>query len=123
LPDVVIPDTIYNPLPLQCLAASALPEAVRQEIDGVLDRYSNAMSSPRLQPLLEDMEASTAIAVTSSAVLNEAGGNEVESLMRGDVAVNEDGVPILDPAGSRDEVDRGSSVPDAEEVRQFCGSP
>lgn len=45
LPDVVIPETLYNPLPLQCLAASALPEAIREEIDGVLDRYSTVMDS------------------------------------------------------------------------------
>ncbi len=46
LPDIVIPDPIRNPLPLQCLAAGALPECLRQEIDVVLKEYTPAMTSP-----------------------------------------------------------------------------
>lgn len=48
LPDVVIPEPLCNPLPLQCLAASALPRAIREEIDRVLDLYSTM--DKQLQP-------------------------------------------------------------------------
>lgn len=41
LPEISIPPTLYNPLPLQCLAANALPESVRNEIDGVIAKYSD----------------------------------------------------------------------------------
>lgn len=54
LPDVVIPETLYNPLPLQCLAAGCLPEAIREEIDRVLKRYSSMETSvSQLQPGVE----------------------------------------------------------------------
>ena len=43
LPDIEIPELLYNPLPLQCLAANALPESVRLEIDGVLKEYSSVI--------------------------------------------------------------------------------
>ena len=52
LPDIVIPEPLYNPLPLQCLAANALPEAVRRDIDQVLGEYSTmatVLSPRRLQ--------------------------------------------------------------------------
>ena len=49
MPDIVIPEPLYNPLPLQCLAANALPEAVCREIDQVLRECSTmtSTSSPR----------------------------------------------------------------------------
>lgn len=48
LPDIVIPETLHNPLPLQCLAASALPESISEEIDQVLKEFSVKMAtSPR----------------------------------------------------------------------------
>lgn len=40
LPDIVIPLPLHNPLPLQCLAAAALPDQVKQEIDTITDRYA-----------------------------------------------------------------------------------
>lgn len=42
LPDIVIPETLHNPLPLQCLAFNALPEIVREDIDGVLSEFSSS---------------------------------------------------------------------------------
>jgi len=62
LPDVVIPEPLYNPLPLQCLAANALPDLVRQEIDSVLNQYSQAISSPISSPgrILAGAAAATA---------------------------------------------------------------
>ena len=42
LPEISLPRPIYNPLPLQCLAASALPESVQREIDEVIALYSAA---------------------------------------------------------------------------------
>lgn len=102
LPEVIIPETLYNPLPLQCLAAGALPEAVREEIDQVLDHYSNAMSSSQSAKGLHK-EAGIATGGSSSALLNgaetdggiEGGGHGV----RGDMAVNEEGVAILAGVG------------------------
>ena len=37
LPDIVKPDSVFNPLPLQCLAANSLPESIRREIDKLLE--------------------------------------------------------------------------------------
>lgn len=38
IPDIVIPLPLYNPLPLQCLAANALPEEVKMEIEEVVSQ-------------------------------------------------------------------------------------
>ena len=46
LPDIVIPEPVYSPLPLQCLAASSLPASVRSEIDAVLQEFSIVLKSP-----------------------------------------------------------------------------
>lgn len=113
LPEVVIPETLHNPLPLQCLAASALPEAVREEIDRVLDHYSNAMSSPgRVQ------DVTTATGGSSSALLNGAerdasnATGEEESSVRGNLAVDKEGLAVQvviageeerDPTGTSEE--------------------
>ncbi len=40
LPEISIPATLFNPLPLQCIAANALPKNVRAEIDGVIAQYT-----------------------------------------------------------------------------------
>lgn len=39
LPDIVIPPPLYNPLPLQCLAAEALPVELKEEINRITARY------------------------------------------------------------------------------------
>lgn len=39
MPEIHIPTLVHNPLPLQCLAASALPPELRREIDGVIAEY------------------------------------------------------------------------------------
>ena len=36
MPEISIPSPVRNPLPLQCLAASALPMELRREIDGLI---------------------------------------------------------------------------------------
>lgn len=36
MPEISIPSPVRNPLPLQCLAASALPAELRREIDGLI---------------------------------------------------------------------------------------
>ncbi len=41
LPEISIPATLCNPLPLQCIAANALPENVKAEIDGVIAQYTD----------------------------------------------------------------------------------
>jgi len=40
MPEISIPSTLYNPLPLQCLAVNALPNGVKREIDGVIAEYT-----------------------------------------------------------------------------------
>ena len=45
-PDIVIPEPVYNLLPLQCFAASCLPGSVRYEIDTVLREFSVVLKSP-----------------------------------------------------------------------------
>ena len=47
LPDIIIPEPLCSPLPLQCLALNALPDSIRKEIDGILEEYSSAgISNP-----------------------------------------------------------------------------
>ena len=40
MPEISIPSPVRNPLPLQCLAASALPAELRREIDGLIAEYA-----------------------------------------------------------------------------------
>jgi hypothetical protein len=40
MPDISIPSPVHNPLPLQCLAANALPMELRREIDGLIAECS-----------------------------------------------------------------------------------
>lgn len=79
LPDIVIPELIQNPLPLQCLAASALPETIREEIDRVLAEYSVMASSPRhlLSPNAASANSSGSSSSTAGAVLEEIGRHQV----------------------------------------------
>ena len=59
LPEISIPPTLHNPLPLQCLAASALPDNVRNEIDGVIAQYSNLDGVDPAKPCVESRCAVT----------------------------------------------------------------
>lgn len=60
MPEISIPSPLHNPLPLQCLAANALPVELRREIDGLINEYS--------APLSEDHQtlAAQESAITSS---------------------------------------------------------
>jgi len=40
IPEITIPPPLFNPLPLQCLAANALPDEVKSEIESVITLYS-----------------------------------------------------------------------------------
>lgn len=40
MPEISIPPPVHNPLPLQCLAASALPAELKREIDVVIAEYA-----------------------------------------------------------------------------------
>lgn len=94
LPEVVIPEPLYNPLPLQCLAASALPETVREEIDRVLEHYS-AMSSSNSTSHLQssaDITGSGSPVLTGAENDSVAGGEE--AFVRGDQAVNGEGEAV-----------------------------
>ena len=42
IPDIFIPLPLFNPLPLQCLAANALPDELKSEIDSVIALYSGS---------------------------------------------------------------------------------
>ena len=39
LPDIVVPRLVNSPLPLQCLAAEALPDEMKREIQLITDEY------------------------------------------------------------------------------------
>ena len=39
LPDIVVPRLLKSPLPLQCLAAEALPDEMKQEIQLITNEY------------------------------------------------------------------------------------
>ena len=94
LPDVVIPDPVFNPLPLQCLAASALPESVQQEIDRVLERYS-----------LVDLESSN----KSAAAAAGAGVHSRQQQLRKQSAMTDAGSGSFLAAADAEE----AGVPDA----------
>lgn len=53
MPEICIPDPVHNPLPLQCLAASALPPELRREIDGVIAEYASALTASSSQERLD----------------------------------------------------------------------
>ncbi len=40
-PDIIIPPPLFSPLPLQCLAADALPDAVKREIEIIVAEYAS----------------------------------------------------------------------------------
>ena len=46
--EVLIPTLLYNPLPLQCLAADALPIQIKEEIDQITSAYGD-MDSEQLK--------------------------------------------------------------------------
>lgn len=41
LPDIVVPRLVNSPLPLQCLAAEALPDEMKREIQLITDEYAS----------------------------------------------------------------------------------
>ena len=77
LPEISIPPTLYNPLPLQCLAASALPEGVRAEIDGVIAQFSDCPVSSECSASPCTMSESTdSVAEEGSSMMDK----DVDSL-------------------------------------------
>ena len=56
LPDIVIPETLHDPLPLQCLAANALPQSVREDIDSIMEQYASSLASPEAEDTFTDLE-------------------------------------------------------------------
>ena len=76
IPDIVIPEPVHNPLPLQCLAVTALPEAIREEIDRVLDEYSVMASSPR-QLLSPNAASANSGSFSSSSSTFDDGSKEI----------------------------------------------
>ena len=46
--EILVPTLLYNPLPLQCLAADALPIQIKEEIDQITSEYGD-MDSEQLQ--------------------------------------------------------------------------
>lgn len=105
LPDIVIPETLHNPLPLQCLAAASLPETVREEIDKVLDQYSVMATSPRS---LETSTSGTSTAMSSSnAAFSDSAtrsSGDVELSRGNQVASSEEEAVVESSGGSSKEV-------------------
>ena len=56
LPDIVIPAPLHNPLPLQCLAADALPEQVKEEIDRITAHYGTMDAGTSEATVTEDKQ-------------------------------------------------------------------
>lgn len=71
LPEISIPLTLYNPLPLQCLAANALPDTVRNEIDGVIAQYSNLEGVDTVKPCVDSFESRCAVTEQEDCVRTE----------------------------------------------------
>jgi len=84
LPDIVIPEPVHNPLPLQCLAAGSLPESVRSEIDTVLSEFSVVLKSPshvlrqRVQRTLERPESLSFVPSMSGEMGEQSGACKKE---------------------------------------------
>ncbi len=66
LPDIVIPEPLYNPLPLQCLAANALPEAICKEIEQVLRECRSTMTTTASPKRLQDQESQACSSIVGS---------------------------------------------------------
>lgn len=93
LPEISIPATLCNPLPLQCIAANALPENVKAEINGVIAQYTddtNALPGSETSNARADDEGTTSTTSlaeqeeekdvdTLTAALHRALGIEVSS--------------------------------------------
>ena len=80
LPEISIPPTLYNPLPLQCLAANALPDGVKAEIDGVIAQYSDC---PVSSADLECSESPCAMSESTDSIAEEGSSmldKDVDSL-------------------------------------------
>ena len=73
MPEISIPPLIHNPLPLQCLAANALPTELRREIDGVIAEYSQDCSESTIDRSCQQLASSAA-----ETALPDGGGDGVE---------------------------------------------
>ncbi len=55
-PEIFIPPPVFCPLPLQCLAADALPDAVKREIEDVISECSCCGLTESIPPRSLDVE-------------------------------------------------------------------
>ena len=76
MPEISIPSPLHNPLPLQCLAASALPKELRREIDGLIAEcalFYEDQEHPELQQQVDEQEpASSASTPANDATVTDA---------------------------------------------------
>ena len=70
MPEISIPNLVHNPLPLQCLAASALPVELRREIDGLIAEYALFCEDYQQQGSCKE-PASTAATPVSDATVTD----------------------------------------------------
>lgn len=52
--EILIPALLYNPLPLQCLAADALPIQIKEEIDQITSAYGDMDSEQPKIPAVSE---------------------------------------------------------------------
>ena len=74
MPEISIPSPLHNPLPLQCLAASALPMELRREIDGLIAEYAlfyEDQDHPELQQARGQEPALLATTPSSDATVTD----------------------------------------------------
>ena len=55
--EILIPTLLYNPLPLQCLAADALPKQIKEEIDQITSEYGDMDSELLKVSAVSEMNA------------------------------------------------------------------
>lgn len=129
LPDIVIPEPVYNPLPLQCMAANALPEPVRKEIERVRDQVIWECSimtttSPQKNQDSSAGDASTSSGSDSSARSAESKDDQANSIIKGErrASVGADHVDgkedqaIAEDSSSTEQTSGEKSVVSTEEV-------
>ena len=72
MPEIYIPTLVHNPLPLQCLAASALPPELRREIDGVIAEYVSSEDLLDVCPAKEEVQHQQQPAASANSMLERA---------------------------------------------------
>ncbi len=80
LPEISIPPTVCNPLPLQCIAANALPENVKAEIDCVIAQYTDHTATNAVPARNDDDDHAHSSTSTTSLLPDPEEEKDVDTL-------------------------------------------